>query len=125
MTEEKVARYLADLARFGRQAEQLVAQGFDAYIADTFDGERNRAFGERIILNIATVAERLPDDLKEAHPSVEWQALRGMRNLIAHVYDGVDEDFVWRALERRVPAMIAELLGDRDAVSRQQNRDEL
>ncbi len=112
MTDPRVARYLADLARFGRQAEQLVAEGFDAYMADSFDGERSRAFGERIILNIATVAERLPDDFKDAHPSVEWHALKGMRNLVAHVYEGVDEEFVWRALERRVPAMIAELLGD-------------
>lgn len=112
MTDEKTARYLADLATFGRQAEQLVDEGHEAYMADTFDGERSRAFGERIILNIATVAERLPDTIKEAHPSVEWNALREMRNIIAHVHDGVDAEFVWRALAHRVPAMIAELVDD-------------
>lgn len=112
MTDEKTRRYLDDLARFGHQAEQLVALGYSAYMADSFDGQRNRAFGEHIVLNIATVAERLPETFKEAHPGVQWPALRGMRSLIAHVYDGVDADFVWRALEVRVPAMVAELLKD-------------
>ncbi|WP_372461764.1 hypothetical protein [Antribacter soli] len=32
-----------------------------------------------------------------------------MRNLIAHVCDGVDDEFVWRALANRVPTMVAEL----------------
>lgn len=108
---EKAARYLADLSRFGEQARQLVSEGQEAYLARTFDGERSRGFGEHIVLNIATVAERLPEWFKELHPDVGWQALRGMRNLIAHVNDGVDDELVWRALENRVPQMIAQLVG--------------
>ncbi|WP_423462505.1 DUF86 domain-containing protein [Promicromonospora sp. MS192] len=110
---EKVDRYLADLARFGEQARRLVAEGRDAYLAPTFDGERNRGFGEHIVLNIATVAERLPDWFKDQHPDVGWPALRGVRNVIAHVDDGVDDELVWRALEKRVPQMIEQLV-DRD-----------
>jgi uncharacterized protein with HEPN domain len=109
---EKVARYLADLARFGEQARQLVSEGHVAYMAQTFDGQRSRGFGEHIVLNIATVAERLPESFKEQHPDVGWPALKGMRNLIAHVYDGVDDELVWRALQKRVPQMIAQLVGD-------------
>lgn len=110
----KVARYLADLARFGEQARQLVAEGHGAYMARTFDGQRSRGFGEHIVLNIATVAERLPEQFKEQHPDVGWPALKGMRNLIAHVCDGVDDELVWRALEKRVPRMIQQLVGDDD-----------
>ncbi|WP_200837575.1 hypothetical protein [Ruania rhizosphaerae] len=40
MNDDKTARYLADLARFGAQAEHLVSLGYDAYMADDFDGER-------------------------------------------------------------------------------------
>lgn len=109
---EKVGRYLADLARFGERARLLVSEGHDVYMAQTFDGERSRGFGEHIVLNIATVAERLPEWFKEQHPDVGWQALKGMRNLIAHVDDGVDDELVWRALEKRVPRMIAELVDD-------------
>ncbi|WP_369370864.1 DUF86 domain-containing protein [Promicromonospora sp. Populi] len=110
----KVDRYLADLDRFGEQARQLVSEGRDAYLAQTFDGERSRGFGEHIVLNIATVAERLPEWFKVQHPDVGWPALKGMRNLIAHVYDGVDDELVWRALEKRVPKMVAELVGDEE-----------
>jgi uncharacterized protein with HEPN domain len=115
---EKVARYLADLARFGEQARQLVSEGHDTYMAQTFNGERSRGFGEHIVLNIATVAERLPEWFKVRYPDVGWPALKGMRNLIAHVYDGVDDELVWRALEKRVPQMIAELVGDDGQPSR-------
>jgi uncharacterized protein with HEPN domain len=111
---EKVGRYLADLARFGEQARQLVSEGHEAYMARSFDGQRSRGFGEHIVLNIATVAERLPEWFKEQHPDVGWPALKGMRNLIAHVYDGVDDELVWRALEMRVPRMIQQLVGDGD-----------
>jgi uncharacterized protein with HEPN domain len=107
---EKLDRYLADLARFGEQARRLVSEGREAYLAHTFDGQRSRGFGEHIVLNIATVAERLPEWFKEQHPDVGWPALKGMRNLIAHVYDGVDDELVWRALEKRVPQMIAQLV---------------
>jgi uncharacterized protein with HEPN domain len=110
---ERVGRYLADLVRFGEQARQLVSEGHEAYMAQTFDGERSRGFGEHIVLNIATVAERLPEWFKEQHPDIGWPALKGMRNLIAHVDDGVDDELVWRALEKRVPWMVAELTGDR------------
>ncbi|MFC8799738.1 DUF86 domain-containing protein [Promicromonospora sp. NPDC057138] len=106
---EKVGRYLADLARFGEQARQLVSEGHEAYMAQTFDGERSRGFGEHIVLNVATVAERLPEWFKELHPDIGWPALKGMRNLIAHVYDGVDDELVWRALVKRVPWMVEEL----------------
>lgn len=109
---EKVGRYLADLARFGEQARRLVSEGYEAYMAQTFDGQRSRGFGEHIVLNIATVAERLPEWFKEQHPDVGWPALKGMRNLIAHVCDGVDDELVWRALEKRVPRMVAQLVGD-------------
>jgi uncharacterized protein with HEPN domain len=35
-----------------------------------------------------------------------------MRNLIADVGDGVDDELVWRALEKRVPRMISQLVDD-------------
>ncbi|MFD2026743.1 DUF86 domain-containing protein [Promicromonospora aerolata] len=105
---------MTDLARFGEQARQLVAEGREAYLAQTFDGQRSRGFGEHIILNIATVAERLPEQFKEQHPDVGWPALKGMRNLIAHVHDGVDDKLVWRALEHRVPRMLQQLVGGDD-----------
>ncbi|MFI6425430.1 DUF86 domain-containing protein [Promicromonospora sp. NPDC050880] len=51
--------------------------------------------------------------LRRSGLDVGWPAFRGMRNVIAHVYDGVDDELVWRALEKRVPQMIEQLV-DRD-----------
>lgn len=62
MTEDRVARWLEDLARTGGEAAYLVSKGKAVYRADTMDGALLRDAGARILIKIATVAEKLPDD---------------------------------------------------------------
>ena len=111
---DRVERCLADLARFVAQAEQLVAGGEVAYLDPGFDGQMRRAFGERIVLHVATVAERMPASFRDAHPDVAWAQLRAMRNRIAHVHDAIDAAVVWRALVVRIPDLGARLLDSGD-----------
>lgn len=107
----KTERCLADLARFAAQARELVAGGLQAYLDPSFDGQMRRAFGEQIVLHVATVAERFPEPFRQAHPDIEWARLRAMRNRIAHGYDSIDDVVVWRALVGRVPELAERLLG--------------
>ncbi len=106
----RVARCLADLARFVAQAAELVAGGEAAYLDPGFDGQMRRAFGEQTVLHVATVAERLPAAYREAHPDVAWAQLRAMRHRIAHVDDSIDATVVWRALVTRIPDLGERLL---------------
>ncbi|MCL2463627.1 MAG: DUF86 domain-containing protein [Micrococcales bacterium] len=106
----RVERCLADLARFVDQASELVIGGEAAYLDAGFDGQMRRAFGEQIVLHVATVAERLPQSFRDEHPDVAWAQLRAMRNRIAHVYDAIDATVVWRALVVRIPELGARLL---------------
>ena len=65
--------------------------------------------GERVLIKVATVVEKLPEAYKEAHGVVEWVAISRMRNLIAHHDDKVNDDVMWAALTSRVPRMLATL----------------
>lgn len=108
-TEDRVARRLRDLAQFVREAEYLTGKGREAYLQDSMEGALLRNAGERILIEVATVAEKLPQEFKDTHPAVDWQGINRMRNLVAHHYDRVSHDLVWVALTVRVPDLRAKL----------------
>ena len=102
---DRIQRRLADLAEFVREAEYLTSKGREAYLADSMEGALLRNAGERILIKVATVAEKLPQGFKDAHPEVDWQGIHRMRNLVAHHYDRVSHDLVWVALTARIPGL--------------------
>ncbi|HOC12785.1 MAG TPA: DUF86 domain-containing protein [Propionicimonas sp.] len=106
MTDDRVARRLEDLAQIGAEAAYLVAKGADAYLADTMDGALLQDAGERILIKIATVAEKLPNDFKAAHPDIDWAGINRMRNLVAHHCGKVNDDLMWQALTGRIPNLV-------------------
>ena len=111
-TPDKVRRLLDDLAAMGEDAAHIVSLGEDTYLADDPQGRLLRNAGERIIIKVSTVVERLPERFKSAHPQVEWVKIQRMRNLVAHHYDKVQADFVWATLAYRIPRLIADVTGD-------------
>lgn len=109
MTEGRVARRLADLASMAEVARGIIAKGEDAYLADDVDGHTLRLAGRQLVIQVATVIEKLPDDFKAQHPDVEWVKIQRMRNLVAHHYDKVLDEFVWETLRTRLPQLVTTL----------------
>lgn len=103
--EGRVERRLGDLAEFVREAAYLTSKGREAYLADSMDGALLRSAGERILIKVATVAEKLPPGFKDRYPDVDWQGINRMRNLVAHHYARVSHDLVWAALSVRIPEL--------------------
>ncbi|HET8926747.1 MAG TPA: HepT-like ribonuclease domain-containing protein [Microbacterium sp.] len=106
----RIERRLEDLERFIADAAYTVSLGVDAYLADTAAGRVLRNNGRHIVIQVATVAEKLPASFKEAHPDVDWVRIARMRNLIAHHYDSVNDHLVFSTLQHRLPEL-AETLG--------------
>ena len=108
--DDRVARRLSNLAGFAADAAYTVSLGLDAYLEHSPAGRVLRNNGRHIVVQIATVAEKLPASYKEAHPEVDWVKIGRMRNLIAHHYDDVDDRLIFAALRHRIPEMVR-LLG--------------
>lgn len=106
---ERVPDWLADLAGFGADAAYLVELGRAAYLADTAHGRLLRNAGERLLIKVATVVERLPAEFKAEYPDVEWASINRMRNLVAHQYDKVNDDLMFVTLRRDIPTLITRL----------------
>ena len=100
---------LRDLAEFVETAADIVSRGQKAYLAQDSDGRLLRYAARTVVVNVSSAADRFSDRLRAAHPDVDWRAIRGIRNRIAHDYAGVNDQIVWVALERNVPDLAARL----------------
>lgn len=107
--EDNLERRLRDLRDFGADAAYTVGLGIDAFLDEGSWGRVLRNNGRHILIQVATVVEKLPERYKQEHDSVDWAAITRMRNLVAHHYDRVDDRLVFSALAHRVPDMLARL----------------
>lgn len=92
-----------------RVARDIVRKGESAYLADDLEGRTLRLAGRQLVIQVATVVEKLPESFKAQYPDIEWVKIQRMRNLVAHHYDKVLDEFVWESLRTRIPHMAAAL----------------
>lgn len=65
---------------------------------------------ERNIEIIAEASKRIPADVKGEFPDIPWGNIVGTRNIISHLYDGVDEDVLWEIVRRGIPQLKVAIL---------------
>jgi uncharacterized protein with HEPN domain len=58
---------------------------------------------------IGEAANRLPDDFKEKHSSINWFRIVGFRNRIVHDYMGVDYQIVWTIVQNDIDKLTSGL----------------
>jgi len=126
MTDDlKVQRLLADLVSCGQQAEYVARSGFAAYAADDQNGALLRNAGERILLKVATVVERLPADFKAKYSDIPWTIIVRMRNLADRLMDQFDDDLAWNTLANLVPKLVREVVPSADLAESERIQESL
>lgn len=54
-------------------------------------------------------AKRVSEDFRSQHPAIPWRELAGLRDILIHQYDGVDDGRVWEELRGRLPGILSSL----------------
>jgi len=56
---------------------------------------------------VSEASRRIPQEIRDRHPELPWQKIMGVGNVYRHDYDNVQQDFVWRTVRERLPALLA------------------
>jgi uncharacterized protein with HEPN domain len=58
---------------------------------------------------LGEAARRLSPEIRAAHPEVPWREIIGMRSVITHGYDQIDDDELWEVVERDLPDLMSKI----------------
>ena len=61
------------------------------------------------IVVLGEAARRLSAEIRDAHSEIPWREIIGMRSIITHGYDQIDDDELWQIIERDLPDLIPKL----------------
>jgi uncharacterized protein with HEPN domain len=85
----------------GKIRRFIAGMTFEAFVAD----ERTRDAVIRNLEVIGEAAKNLPDDVIAKAPEVEWRKVRGMRDVLAHGYFGLNTKVVWSTATTKLDAL--------------------
>ena len=79
---------------------------------------------------IGEAVTHVPADVRSRYPDIRWDSIRGLRNILAHEYFGVDFDLIWRTVTRDLEPLAESLrrlqaeAGNDDATDTASGRDD-
>jgi len=85
---EKIERYTTDLS-------------FEEFF-------QNEMVVDAVIRNFEIIGEavkKIPSEVRNKYPSVEWKNIAGFRDVLAHDYFGIDIHIVWQTIVEDIPLL--------------------
>ena len=94
---------LRQIKEYARRAQEIcVGKTLDGLLSDW----QARLALERALEIIGEAVKRLPEDLRQRYPQVEWKAVAGMRDRLSHGYDAIDYGILWKTVHERLPTLL-------------------
>lgn len=85
---EKIVRFTAGLSKPGLIGD---VRTYDAVV--------------RNLEIIGEAAKHISENLRKQIPDIDWRKAAGLRDMLAHVYFGIDNDILWDVVQNKVPQL--------------------
>lgn len=100
----------ANLLAMKDAAEKILRFSNDFENADDFYGDV-KSF-DATLMNFLVLGEavsKITTPFTSANPKIEWTKIKGLRNIVAHDYFGVDAEEIWEIIQKHIPKLISDL----------------
>jgi uncharacterized protein with HEPN domain len=94
--------YIADII----DAITAIAKYIQGYSYEQFKVDRKTI--DAVVRNLEVIGEavkKLPDDLKNKEPEIEWRKIAGLRDILIHEYFGVDTEIIWDVIKNKLESL--------------------
>lgn len=79
---------------------------FTNNISNHEEFDQNQIVFDAVMMNIVVIGEavsRLTDDFISKNNHIDWIKIKGLRNIIAHDYVGIDVEEIWQIVKNTIP----------------------
>ncbi len=89
-----------------REAQELAGQHPKAALTT------DRAFAlclTRLMEIVGESARRVPLDFRQKYPETDWRGFVGLRDILIHKFDAIDDDILWGIVQDELPMLLVQL----------------
>lgn len=99
---------LSDMLEHARLALELTRNiSFHQYIQDRF---RQLAL-ERLFEIVGEAARRVSVEFRNSQPTIPWNKIVAKRNVLAHEYDEILQELLWKTAREDLPNLVSSIEG--------------
>ncbi|NER22752.1 MAG: DUF86 domain-containing protein [Symploca sp. SIO1B1] len=97
------AGYLWDMVQAIKNIQEFLG---NVSYNDYLDSILLQSAVERQLEVLGEAARRISDVFQQAHPEIDWRGTIGLRNIIAHQYDKVEQETLWAIVQSELPELL-------------------
>lgn len=99
--------YIQDMQKDCRQVLDFTAgMDYEAYLSDV----KTTAATSFSLSQIGEAAGKIPGDVRDSHPEIDWNRMIGLRHVIVHAYYDIEFDKLWEIIRDHIPELSKRLV---------------
>lgn len=55
---------------------------------------------------LGEAAKKIPEDIRQRYPGVDWRGVAGLRDILAHAYFALDNPTLWQIVQTDIPRLL-------------------